>query len=165
MIIIDRALQKCADNGNPVKVGMFGAGFMGRGITNQIINSVPGMELVAISNRNLDGAQRAYRQAGIEDIESVKNVSALQEAIAAGKYSVTEDAMLLCQAEGIDALIEVTGTIEFAAEMVLEAINHGKHVILMNIEQDFAIIKKRRIYSASGTSLDDIVKSYGNYLE
>jgi transposase len=33
------------------------------------------------------------------------------------------------------------------------------------IEQDFAIIKKRRIYSAPGTSLDDIVKSYGNYLE
>lgn len=33
------------------------------------------------------------------------------------------------------------------------------------IEQDFAIIKKRRIYSAPGTSLDDIVKFYGNYLE
>jgi transposase len=33
------------------------------------------------------------------------------------------------------------------------------------IEQDFAILKKRRIYSAPGTSLDDIVKSYGNYLE
>lgn len=33
------------------------------------------------------------------------------------------------------------------------------------IEQDFAILKKRRIYSPPGTSLDDIVKSYGNYLE
>lgn len=33
------------------------------------------------------------------------------------------------------------------------------------IEQDFAILKKRRIYSASDTSLDDIIKSYGNYLE
>ncbi len=33
------------------------------------------------------------------------------------------------------------------------------------IEQDFAILKKRRIYSAPGISLDDIVKSYGNYLE
>ena len=31
-----------------------------------------------------------------------------------------------------------------------------------SIEQDFAIIKKRRIYSAPGTSLDDIVKAYGN---
>lgn len=33
------------------------------------------------------------------------------------------------------------------------------------IEQDFTIIKKRRIYSPPGTSLDDIIKSYGNYLE
>jgi putative transposase len=33
------------------------------------------------------------------------------------------------------------------------------------IEQDFAIIKKRRIYSPLNTTLDDIVKSYGNYLE
>ena len=33
------------------------------------------------------------------------------------------------------------------------------------IEQDFAILKKRRIYSPPDTSLDDLVKSYGNYLE
>lgn len=33
------------------------------------------------------------------------------------------------------------------------------------IEQDFAILKKRRIYSEPGVSLDDIIKSYGNYLE
>ena len=33
------------------------------------------------------------------------------------------------------------------------------------IEQDFAILKKRRIYSKFYTSLDDIIKSYGNYLE
>ena len=30
------------------------------------------------------------------------------------------------------------------------------------IEKDFANIKKRRIYSAPGTSLDEIIKSYGN---
>ena len=33
------------------------------------------------------------------------------------------------------------------------------------IEQDFAILKKRRIYVAPNIFLDDIVKSYGNYLE
>ena len=30
------------------------------------------------------------------------------------------------------------------------------------IEQDFAILKKRRIYAPSGTTLDSIIKSYGN---
>ena len=71
MIIVDRALQKRAEAGNPVKVAMIGAGFMGRGIANQIANSVPGMELVAISNRNLDAAKRAYREAGIENIKEI----------------------------------------------------------------------------------------------
>ncbi len=66
MILVDRALQSRAEAGNPVKVGMIGAGFMGRGIANQIANSVPGMELVAISNRHLDGAKRAYAEAGID---------------------------------------------------------------------------------------------------
>ena len=33
------------------------------------------------------------------------------------------------------------------------------------IEQDFAIIKKRRIYATFGSLLNDMIKSYGNYLE
>lgn len=136
MIIVDKALQARAEAGNPIKVGMVGAGFMGRGIANQIAHSVPGMELVAISNRRLDGAKRAYAEAGIEDIQEVMTVAALEEAIAQGKPSVTEDPMLLCQAQGIDALIEVTGTIEYAAHVVMEAIAHRKHVILMNAELD-----------------------------
>ncbi|MBW4486469.1 MAG: Gfo/Idh/MocA family oxidoreductase [Trichocoleus desertorum ATA4-8-CV12] len=139
MIIVDRALQARAEAGNPVRVGMIGAGFMGRGIANQIANSVPGMELVAIFNRNLDGARRAYTEAGITDVRVVNTVADLEAAIAQGQCAVTEDAMLLCQAEGIDALIEVTGTIEFGAQVVLEAIAHRKHVILMNAELDGTI--------------------------
>ena len=73
MIIVDKALQARAAVGNPIKVGMIGAGFMGRGIANQIINSVPGMELVAIFNRHIDAAKRAYLEAGIEDIQVVDN--------------------------------------------------------------------------------------------
>lgn len=139
MIIIDRALQARAAAGNPIKVGMIGAGFMGRGIANQIVNSVPGMELVAISNRKIDAAKQAYSEAGIEDIQVVATVSELEDAIANGKYAVTEDAKLLCRAEGIDALIEVTGAVEFGAQIVMEAIAHCKHVIMMNAELDGTI--------------------------
>ena len=147
MIIVDRALQARAEAGNPVRVGMIGAGFMGRGIANQIANSVPGMELVAIFNRNLDGAKRAYTEAGITDFKVVNTVADLEAAIAQGQYAVTEDAMLLCQAEGIDALIEVTGTIEFGAQVVLEAIAHHKHVILMNAELDGTIGPILKVYA------------------
>ncbi len=139
MIIVDRALQARAEAGNPIKVGMIGAGFMGRGIANQIANSVPGMELVAISNRSIDAAKRAYSEAGIEDFKIVSSVSDLEASIANNGYAIAEDAMLLCRASGIDALIEVTGAVEFGAHVVMEAIANGKHVIMMNAELDGTI--------------------------
>ncbi|MDB9324422.1 Gfo/Idh/MocA family oxidoreductase [Nodularia spumigena CS-591/04] len=147
MIIIDRALEARAAAGNPVKVGMIGAGFMGRGIANQIINSVPGMELVAIFSRQVDAAKRAYTEAGLENIQVVTSVTELEEAIAQDKYAVTEDASLLCQAEGIDAIIEVTGAVEFGAKVVMEAIAHRKHVIMMNAELDATIGPILNVYA------------------
>lgn len=147
MFIVDTALKARAEAGKPIKVGMIGAGFMGRGIANQIANSVPGMELVAIFNRNLDGAKRAYTEAGIETFQVVNTVADLEASVAQGKYAVTDDAMLLCRAEGIDALIEVTGTIEFGAAVVLEAIAHKKHVVLMNAELDGTIGPILKVYA------------------
>ena len=147
MIVVDKALQECLATGNPVRVGMIGAGFMGRGIANQIINSVPGMELVAIANRHLEGAKRAYEEAGIEELQEVETTNALEEAISQGTYAITEDAKLLCRAEQIDALIEVTGTIEYAAGVVMEAIANRKHVILMNAELDGTIGSILKVYA------------------
>lgn len=147
MIIVDRALAARAEAGNPVKVGMIGAGFMGRGIANQIANSVPGMELVAISNRNIDAAKRAYSEAGIENLQVANTVTELEDAIASGGYAVTEDAMLLCRAEGIDALIEVTGAVEFGAHVIMEAIAHRKHVIMMNAELDGTVGAILKVYA------------------
>jgi len=139
MIIVDKALEKRHQQGNPVQVAMVGAGYMGRGIALQIITATPGMRLAAISNRTLSEAERAYRQAGADSVETVETAAQLEAAMAQGQYAITGDAMLLCQAEGIDAVIEVTGTIEFGAHVALKAIEHGKHVILMNAELDATI--------------------------
>jgi predicted homoserine dehydrogenase-like protein len=147
MIIIDNALKARAAAGNPIKVGMIGAGFMGRGIANQIVNSVPGMELVAIFNRSIDGAKRAYTEAGIEDIQVVNTVSDLEDAIASGKYAVTEDAKVICQSESIEAIIEVTGAVEFGAHIVMEAIAHRKHIIMMNAELDGTVGPILKVYA------------------
>jgi predicted homoserine dehydrogenase-like protein len=139
MLIIDTALAARQESGQPIKVAMVGAGFMGWGIANQIVNYVPGMELVAVSSRSLASARKAYTEAGIHDALEVTTQAALEDAIRAGKPAVTEDAQLLCRADGIDALIEVTGTIEFAAGVVLDAIAHGKDIVLMNAELDGTI--------------------------
>ncbi len=136
MIIVDTALQKRAADGRPIRVGLIGAGYMGRGIALQIATAVPGMVVAAIYNRHVEGARRAYAQAGIDEVRLVATAVQLEAAVSQGQPAVTDDALLLCRADNIDAIVEVTGTIEFGAQVVLEAIRHGKHVILMNAELD-----------------------------
>ncbi len=147
MIIVDKALEKREREGKPIKVAMVGAGFMGRGIALQIVKSVVGMRLVAISNRNIEGARRAYSEAGVEDVRVVENISQLEEAIAKKKYAITADATLLCQAASIDAIIEVTGVVEFGAHTVLKAIENRKHIITMNAELDGTIGPILKVYA------------------
>src|SRR5437867_3348298 len=136
MIIIDTALKAREAAGNPIKVGMIGAGFMGRGLANQIIKSVPGMRLVAIANRSLEPARRAYFEAGIKAPVVVTTENGLDDVIRRGGCAITEDAMLVCRSEMVEAIIEVTGAVEFGAKVAMEAIEHGKHIILMNAELD-----------------------------
>jgi predicted homoserine dehydrogenase-like protein len=147
MMIIDRALEERQRAGKPVRVAMVGAGFMGRGIALQICRVVQGMELVAISNRRLDGARRAYHEAGIDVVQVVDTVEQLEGAIARGQYSITEDPLLVCRAGNIEAIIEVTGAVEFSARVVLEAIKHGKHVIMMNAELDGTVGPILKVYA------------------
>jgi predicted homoserine dehydrogenase-like protein len=147
VIIVDRALEKRQKEDNPVRVAMIGAGFMGRGIALQIQNHVMGMELVAIANRNLDSARRAYREAGVAECRVVDTTAQIEEAVTQRRYAVTEDAQLVCRAEGIDAIIEVTGAVEFGAHVALKAIEHRKHVILMNAELDGTLGPILKVYA------------------
>lgn len=136
MIILDTAMeQRRFSADGPIRVAMIGAGFMGRGIALQIATAVPGLRLVAIANRHLEPAERAYREAG-QAPRAVSSMRELRAAIAAGEPAVTEDWQLVCEAPEIEAVIEVTGSLDTGAEAVIRAIDHGKHVILMNAELD-----------------------------
>src|SRR5688500_11762925 len=135
MLIVDTALRRREAEGKPLRVGMVGAGFMARGIANQIVNSVPGMELVAIANRTIENAQRAYREAGRE-FSQVTTVGQLQDSIRRRTCAVTEDATLLTDADDIDCILEVTGAIEFGAHVTHRALNNRKNVVTLNAELD-----------------------------
>src|SRR5712691_7838889 len=136
MFIVDRELERLKRAGTPIRVGMVGAGFMARGIARQMLHYTKGMELTAISNRHLDGARKAYAASGENDVTHVRSVDELNDAIARGRRAITEDPMLLCDADGIDVILEVTGAIEFAAHVVMRAIARSKHVVMMNAELD-----------------------------
>jgi predicted homoserine dehydrogenase-like protein len=136
MIIVDRALEERARNHNPVRFAMFGAGFMGRGIANQVVRYTPGMELAAICNRTIGAALDAYVAAGAKDVVVVTSGAELDDAIRRGSYAVTDDPAVVCQSEIIEVVVEATGHLEHGAQVALAAIEHGKHLVLMNAELD-----------------------------
>lgn len=147
MIIVDTELERRERAGNPVCVALVGAGYMGRGIALEILTDMVGMRLVAISNRHIAEGNRAYREAGIDNVRTAETVTQLEDCIKNRSYAVTDDALLLCRAEGVDAVIEVTGDIEFGAQVAMEAIANGKHVVLMNAELDATVGPILKVYA------------------
>jgi len=139
MIIVDRALRAREEQGKPIRVGLIGAGFMGQGLTNQIVHSVPGMRMAAIYNRAPERALNVYRYAGCEDVRSASNQADLDQAIGRGLPVVAEDPYTICRSPGIDVVVDVTGSVEFGARIILDAFAHGKPVVLMNAEVDSTI--------------------------
>jgi len=136
MILIDTALKARAAACNPVRVGMAGAGFMGRGIVNQLAHYTPGMRLAAVFSRNPQQALQACHLAGMKDAEIVEDLAALERVIAGGGCAVTADWSLLCRSEQVDVLIDATGAVEFGARFACEAIENHKDLVLMNAELD-----------------------------
>lgn len=135
MIIVDTALKKRHAENNPVRVALVGAGFQGRGIALQIITATPGMVLAGVANRNMGPAVAAFREAGVDPIES-RSKTEIENLIREDKPVATDNALALATANGIDAVVEVTGSLEYAAQVVRAAIEAGKHVVHMNAELD-----------------------------
>jgi predicted homoserine dehydrogenase-like protein len=156
MIIVDTALSERAAAGRPIRLGMVGAGFMGRGVALQIATAVPGIRLVAIANRHLDAAARAYSEAGQES-QPVDSPAALARALARGTPAITEDWRLLTECPEIEVILECTGSIEYAAHVIDSGIANGKHIVHMNPEVDGTlgpIFKKKA--DAAGVMYTDV---------
>ena len=147
MILVDTALRERETEGRPVRVGMLGAGFMGQGLTNQIENSVPGMRVAAIHNRKPQRAVDVYAYSGHEGVRTTASQREFDDLTERGVPVVAEDPYLMCRSPHIDILVDVTGSVEFGAHVILEAFRHGKSVVLMNAEVDATIGPILRVHA------------------
>ena len=147
MIIVDTALKRRLAANDPIRVALVGAGYMGRGIALEILTAFPGIRLAAIVNRHVASAERAYREAGVGEFRSVSSPGELDQAIESGQYAVTDDPSVACQSGHIEAIIETTGDVEYGAIVAFDAIQHRKHVVLMNAEVDSAVGPILKVYA------------------
>jgi predicted homoserine dehydrogenase-like protein len=137
MTSIDAALAQREADGRPIRIALVGAGVTAKMIALQLAApSIPGMRLVAIANRTPDKGIKAFQNAGVDHATVASSVADLENHIADGRAAVVDDARLVCEAGNIDVIVEVTGTIDFAAQVAMAAIRHRKHVVLVNAELD-----------------------------
>lgn len=141
MQIVDTELAKRAAAGRPLQVGLFGAGFMAKGIANQINRYTPGMRIAAICNRTAAAAIATLEAAGIPASEIVEctTVGQIDDAIRAGRFCFTQDPEALTAAAGVEVVIESTGHVEYGARVILAAIAAGKPIVSMNVELDATV--------------------------
>ena len=133
---IDTALQQRERDGKPIRVGIIGAGAAGRAIALQLATPAPGVRLAAIVNRTPEHGERAFREAGVRDWRCPESAQDAEVAINHGVPVLTNDPSVVTKCDAIDVIIEGTGTIEYATGVVLDAFDHGKHVVLVNAELD-----------------------------
>jgi predicted homoserine dehydrogenase-like protein len=137
-VIYDQLLRQRASEERPIRVGLYGAGFMAKGLVNQIRNAVAGMNVVAICNRDPSKARAVFEAAGAEGVRHVESCGSLNRMIAAGVPAIMDDPFLLAQAE-LDCIVDATGAVEYGAMITLAAIENGKHLVTMNAELDGTI--------------------------
>ena len=133
-------LKARADSGKPIRIGLVGSGEMGTDIVTQVAH-MPGIEIGAISELRIPAAGKAvdiaFREAG--HWQEAKTQDALNRTMEAGKIAITDDVNLLINSGHIDVVVDATGVPAVGAEIGLRAMEHGKHLVMMNVEADITI--------------------------
>ncbi|MGY1745201.1 NAD(P)H-dependent oxidoreductase [Blastococcus sp. SYSU D00695] len=135
MISVDTLLRQRHTEGRPVRLGLVGAGFMARGLVNQVLNSTPGMQLTVVCNRTPAKAATAVGEAGGTAV-AAESLHDVERIAAAGDVAVTDDIALVAGSDVVDVVVDATGAVDFGAELALACFAGGKHLVLLNAEVD-----------------------------
>ena len=123
----------------PVSVGVIGSGAFAGSAVGQF-RRVPLLDIPVIAEKDLEVARKAYRQAGLADDEVVvcESREQVMRAIESGRYAITADPMILMDLP-LDVIYESTGVPELGARHAMAAVEHGKHVDMVNKEADAVV--------------------------
>ncbi len=115
-------LARRIDTAGPVRVGMIGAGKFGSMFLNQVPFS-PHLTVVAIADLDVARARTACRTVGWSE-----------ERISATRF--TDDSMSVIADPSVEVVLEITGSPAAGCAHALAAADHGKHIVMVNVEAD-----------------------------
>lgn len=126
-------LQQRAAAGQPLRVGMIGAGKFGSMYLSQVPRT-PGIHLVGIADLSPDRARAALRNVGWKD--EAFGARTLDEAARLGNTAIIDDNMALIASPHVDIIIDSTGNPAVGIAHVLACCEHRKHIVMVNVEAD-----------------------------
>ncbi len=121
MYLYSSLLQRETD-GKPVRVGLIGAGKFGSMFLAQV-PTTPGLVVTTIADLDPAQAMLRCREVGWDD------------ARVAGTEFV-DDAEVMIRGDKVDVVVEATGHPAAGIKHALLCADHGKHVVMVNVEAD-----------------------------
>lgn len=126
-------LQARAAQGNPLRVGIIGAGKFGSMYLSQVPRT-PGVHMVGIADLQPARARDALANVGWQ--EERYGATSLEEAAKNGTTAIVEDSMAMIASPFVDIIIDATGNPAVGIAHVLACCTHGKHIVMVNVEAD-----------------------------
>ena len=126
-------LASMAATGKPARVGVIGAGKFGSMFLSQGPRT-PGIHIAAVADLDANRARAALDRVGWP--KERYGARSLDEAMKTGATFVTEDAAAMIAGDGIDVVVEATGSPAAGIAHALACFKHGRHVVMVNVEAD-----------------------------
>ena len=138
--MLKHELARLEADGNPIRLGVSGAGWMGSGFLAQVAQ-VPGMGVTVLTDADTESAWEAFVTRGVarENIVEASAAGPAMDALRAGKRVVTGSYALAAQLDDVDIVVDVTPSPAVGAETAYACIQHGKDVVMVNIEADVTV--------------------------
>ena len=119
--------------GQPVRIGLIGAGKFGTMFLTQV-RRTPGMHLIGLADLDVSRATSQLTSAGWDAAQYA--AASLGDAVKSRRTFVTDDAAALVACPDVDVIVEATGDPKTGIRFALAAIEHGKHIVMVNVEAD-----------------------------
>ena len=130
---LSRMLAARAAEGRPVRVGVIGCGKFGAMFLSQA-GRTAGMHVVGVADLDLDRARAQL--ARIDWPAERTGAGSFAEAFRSGATWLTEDADELIRADGLEVVVEATGSPPAGIRHALACFEAGRHIVLVNVEAD-----------------------------
>jgi len=139
MIGLNTELEQREASGQPVRIGLVGAGQMGTDVV-ATTSEMQGVRAVVTADLDIDRARDAYRIGQIEgEVVVAKTAAEADAAVEDGKLVAVGDYRIVTDMRSIDVMLESTGVPEIGARAALRSARNGQDLAMMNVETDITV--------------------------